>query len=98
MDPEIDKALSEQMELIEENNRLIKKIHKSIVMGRFISILYWVVIIGSALGAYYFLQPYVDVVLKAYENIKEGFGAAQDLSSSITEFGSVESIVEGLGN
>jgi len=93
MDPELKKEIRENRELIEENQRLIKKIHRSVVVGRLMSIMYWVLIIGASVGAYYFIQPYIDATIGAYDNVKTGFDAAKDVQNSISEFGNIESIL-----
>jgi len=68
MEPDERKMLKRVSKLSEENNALLKKIHRSIKWGRFVKLLYWVVILGSAVGAYYFFQP-------VFESFKETFGA-----------------------
>jgi len=36
----------------------------------FMTVVYWVIIIGSAVGAYYFIQPYVDQIVNVYGGAK----------------------------
>lgn len=98
MDQELRKEIEENRALIKENQKLIKKIHRSMVVGRVMSVLYWIVIIGASVGAYYFIQPYIDSALGAYTNVKTGFGAAQDVGDSVTDFGSIDSILNNLEN
>ncbi len=70
MDPESKKLLEESLKLGEENNRLLKSLHRSMRIRRFVSIIYWFIIIGSAFGAYYFVQPYIDQVVETYGGAK----------------------------
>ena len=55
--PEDEKELLKRsVELAEENNDMLRAIRRSMRLARFISIMYWVFIIGSAVGAYYLIQ------------------------------------------
>tara|TARA_Y100000294_G_scaffold143306_1_gene137738 strand:- start:47 stop:340 length:294 start_codon:yes stop_codon:yes gene_type:complete len=67
MEPDERRMLKQLSKLAEENNKLLKKIHRSIKWGRFVKLVYWVIVIGSAVGAYYVFQP-------AFESIQETFG------------------------
>ena len=66
MDPESKKLLEETFALAKENNDMLHSLRRSMRLARFMSLLYWVFIIGSALGAYYFLQPYIDQLKTIY--------------------------------
>lgn len=74
MDPESKKLLQDTFELTEENNKMLHSMKRSMQMARIMSILYWVFIIGSAVGAYYLIQPYIDQA----KNIYSGAGDALD--------------------
>ena len=69
MDPNERQQLKEALELARENNALIKKMWRATQWGRAIKAIYWLVIIGITIGAFYFLQPYVEVL----ENVYGGF-------------------------
>lgn len=66
MSPEEKKLLEETLEFAKENNEMLHSIRRSMRFQRFMSILYWVLIIGSAFGAYYFIQPYIDQLMSVY--------------------------------
>lgn len=66
MDPESKKLLQDTFNLAQENNELLRSMKRSMRLARVMSILYWVFIIGSAVGAYYLIQPYVDQVMNVY--------------------------------
>ncbi len=72
MDPNTNQLLRSILEQVEENNKLLKKMHRSVIVGRVFRIIYWVVIIGVAFGSYYFIQPYIDGVLGAYSSLVSG--------------------------
>jgi uncharacterized membrane protein (DUF106 family) len=67
MDTEgLEKLLEKNIALAQDNNRMLKKLYNSMRWGRVLSIIYWALIIGSAFGAYYFLQPFIDEARNIY--------------------------------
>jgi len=68
MDPEEKELLEEHSKLLKENNELLHKIHSSRRLSRIFEIGYWIIIIGTAFGAFYFVQPYIESVLKVYKS------------------------------
>lgn len=73
MTPEEKALLNKTLELTQENNKILKSMQRSIRWQRAMSIIYWVFIVGSAIGAYYLIQPYIDAVSGAYDGVKSGF-------------------------
>lgn len=73
MDPQSKKLLEDTFALVEENNKLLQGMRRSLRNQRILSIIYWVFIIGSAVGAYYFIQPYVDQLIALYRNAGDVF-------------------------
>lgn len=74
MTPEDRELLKRSIALAEENNDILRSIQRSMRLSRFISILYWVFIIGSAVGAYYLIQPYIEQLTSIYGGAKNGLG------------------------
>ena len=70
MQPEEREMLKKTLELTQENNQMLQSIRRGIFWSRIMRIIYWVVIIGAALGAYYYISPYVDSAVGAYDNVK----------------------------
>jgi len=66
MSPEERELLQRCVELAEENNSMLHSMRHSMRLARIMSIAYWVVIIGSAVGALYLIQPYLDAMMGAY--------------------------------
>ncbi len=62
MSPEEKKLLEETAQLTKESNEILKKLYRSHIWGRVTHILYWVIIIGASIGAFYFIQPYIDTL------------------------------------
>lgn len=78
MTPEEKELLKRAVELAEENNNMLHSMRRSMRLARIMSILYWVVIIGSAVGAYYLIQPYIDALMAIYGNVNGGFSGNVD--------------------
>jgi len=68
MDPESRKLLEETFKLAQKNNDILNSIRRSIRWSSIARAVYWVFIIGSAIGAYYFIQPYFDRLVELYGN------------------------------
>jgi len=66
MDPESRKLLEHISELAEENNKILRSMRRSQRVSSIIRFVYWAFIIGSAIGAYYFIQPYLVQLMDAY--------------------------------
>ena len=60
MDAESKKLLQDTFALAEENNKMLHSMRRSMRWQRVMSILYWVFIIGSTIGVFYLIQPYID--------------------------------------
>ena len=64
MDPESKELLQNTFKLVEENNQMLHKIRRAQKIASFMRTLYWLIIIGISIGAFYFLQPYVAQIEK----------------------------------
>jgi len=78
VEPEDKKLLEESYRLSQENNRLLKSLYSSMRIRRYMSIVYWVFIIGSAIGAYYFIEPYANQVLDVFGSAKSNLNSFGD--------------------
>ncbi len=76
MEPEAKKLLEETYKLAEENNKMLKKIRHAQKVASFVRSVYWVIVIGLGIGAFYFIQPYFDKLTSFF----------QDTSDSISNF------------
>ncbi|HEY4499479.1 MAG TPA: hypothetical protein VJH94_05495 [Candidatus Paceibacterota bacterium] len=74
MDNEDKSILREILEVTRQNEQKINKLYRGLWMSRIWSIVYWVVVIGVAIGAFYFLQPYFDLLKKAVQEFHDKVG------------------------
>ena len=79
MDPEDKSTLKRVLELEQKNNKMLTSIRKSMLWGNFFRVIYWIVIIGTAIGAYYYIQPYVDGITDAYGTFSEDIDKFKNL-------------------
>lgn len=70
MDQEDKNTLRKVLELEQKNNKMLLSIKQSMMWGRIFRYAYWIVIIGAAVGAYYYIQPYIDGLIEAYGGFK----------------------------
>jgi len=71
MDPNLEKLLSGQKRLMEENNHLLRKLASREKWSRITKYIYWLIIIGISAGVFLWLKPYVDQLLELYQSIQE---------------------------
>jgi len=73
MDSESKQLLEETLAMAKENNSMLHSLRRSMRIARFMSLLYWVFIIGSAVGAYYLIEPYIDQIKSIYSSTSNIF-------------------------
>jgi hypothetical protein len=60
MSPEEHELLKRSIALAEENNDILRSIKRSMRFSSFMTVVYWLIIIGISVGAWYFVQPYLN--------------------------------------
>jgi len=66
MDPEIKSLLEENINLSKNNNELLVKLHRVQKLTLVSRIIYWVLLILIALGAFYFIKPFFNSISEFY--------------------------------
>jgi hypothetical protein len=66
---ELQKIVEETRELARDNNKILHSIQRRDRLALIMKAVYWLVIIFITIGAFYYVQPYVDQLLKAYNGI-----------------------------
>lgn len=59
MTPEERQLLERTARMTEQNNTMLRHLYRSMIWGRIAQIVYWLLIVGIALGSYYVIQPYL---------------------------------------
>ncbi len=63
------KALDEILKITKENNEILHSMKRHQRWASIFRAVYWLIIIGVSLGAYYFIQPYLESIMEAYQSI-----------------------------
>ncbi|HEY4503063.1 MAG TPA: hypothetical protein VJC14_01365 [Candidatus Paceibacterota bacterium] len=79
MDPESKKLLTDTLALTQENNSMLHDMKRTMRWQRIMSFVYWIFIVGSAVGAYYLIQPYVDSLMSAYGSASEALKSLKNI-------------------
>jgi len=66
MDQEVKSLLEENIKISKENNELLLKIRNVQRWSQITRYLYWFVLLGISLGAFYFVKPYLNNLLSLY--------------------------------
>jgi hypothetical protein len=84
-----DDDLRQLKATVEENNKMLRGLLKRARMGTFFFVMRWVIVIGIAIGAYTFIQPYVEQITETYYSIVESANTLKDARNSVTEATSI---------
>jgi hypothetical protein len=83
VDPEDKKTLANVLELAKSNNRMLSKMRRAQRRAAFLHTLYWLVIIGAAVGGFYYIQPYLQKVSSTFASISNTSGNVSDFFKSM---------------
>ena len=89
MTPEERQLLIQTSRLVEENNKILRKMHRAALWGRIVRILYWAVIIAFSVGAYYYVQPYIEQVQSVYGGLKSDVSNVRNTVNQVSSFGNL---------
>lgn len=78
---DLTRQIEEIKELTQENNHMLKSIRRHNRFAGFMRLIYWIIIIGAAIGSYYYIQPFIDPLLDSYRSIKEAGSKINNFSS-----------------
>ena len=63
MTPEEKSLLERTNKLAEENNAILHSLRRSARWSTAFKVIYWFVILGLSVGAFYAIQPYINMLL-----------------------------------
>lgn len=84
MEQEDRERLKQVLALAERNNRILKKLYGAMRWGRVLKIIYWIVIVGVAVGAFYFLQPVFQSVSDTYRGLDQQVEGIREIFNGVT--------------
>lgn len=84
MDNETREKIDRVLELVEENNELLHKMHRSARFAFFIRVAYWTILILLSLGAFYFIQPYIEKIFSITSDARSDLSDISKTANTIT--------------
>ncbi len=92
MTPEERSLLERTYKLAEENNSMLRSMRRSNRLSTAMRVLYWVVILALSFGAYYFIQPYINATMDAYNQLSGSIkGVENNINSAQNAIDSAKS-------
>ncbi|HEY4478503.1 MAG TPA: hypothetical protein VI775_01530 [Candidatus Paceibacterota bacterium] len=82
MSPEERSYLENTYALAKENNELLHSLQRRARIGTAMKVFYWAVIILMSFGAYYFIQPYMNMLLGLTDQIGGNSDTVRNLSQN----------------
>lgn len=61
------KKMDELLELTRDNNKILRAMRRTQHISSFFTFVYWMVILGSILGTYYYFQPAIKKYMNAMQ-------------------------------
>lgn len=96
MDQELRELLEKTLKISEENNDLLKKMHRTQRWSMVMSAMYWLFIIGITFGAYYYLQPYLTTLFETYTSLVGGIEDIQQKTQSFPDSNTISDFLKRL--
>ena len=70
---EIQESIHENTKLLKENNKLLRRLHRSNMIALLVQILWYALLIGLPFALYfYFLEPYFEAFGSSFETFQAG--------------------------
>ena len=85
MPPYEKSLLEETAKLTQDNNKILHSMRRAMRWGRFFTVIKLLVIVGLTLGAYYYIQPYVETLLGIYGNFNNGAPSSSSIKKGIMD-------------
>lgn len=83
MNEEEKELLQKTYELSQENNKILHGIRSSNRWSTFFRLFYWFVIIGISIGAFVYIQPYIDKAAGIYNIVQTDLNALKNVANKI---------------
>jgi hypothetical protein len=69
MDAELNDRLSKIEKMVSDNNRMLIKMRRAQRNAAFVRIIYWIVVLALAYGAWKLVQPYFTAITNEYNTV-----------------------------
>jgi hypothetical protein len=72
---DLHEKIDELTAMLEENSRMTKGLYDRTRFLMLVSAIKWFIIIGLTIGAFYFVQPFIDTIVSVYGGVTGGSGS-----------------------
>jgi len=83
MTPEERELLTQSIKLAEENNKILRGMRRSARFATVLRVIYWLLILGAAFGTYYFVEPYLNAVIKSYTSMQKNIESVKNVTNTL---------------
>ncbi|MFA6797234.1 MAG: hypothetical protein WCR40_00780 [Candidatus Paceibacterota bacterium] len=83
MNQEEKELLQKTFELSEENNKILRGLRRASRWSYTTKIIYWLFIIIIAFSAYFYVQPYVEILDSTYNSIRNNVNTLNNVAQKI---------------
>ncbi len=66
---EINEKLGELQDMMEDNQRMVKSLYTKAKWSTVLSLFKWILIIGITIGSFYYIQPFIERFMVAFDSI-----------------------------
>ena len=81
MEQEIKELLLANLEVSRENNKILRKMRGSQRWAQVTRVIYYLIITGLAVGAFYYIQPYIQKFLEIIPGFNKMLNGLPDFSA-----------------
>lgn len=82
--------------MIEENNKILRSMRSHQRWGSFFTAIYWILIIGSFVGAYYYFKPVLDAFGSSFGEIQKSIDGLKKATGALKIPPELEKVLQGL--
>jgi hypothetical protein len=84
---DLDDLMKENIRLARENNKLLRKMRRDAIVGRFVKLIMLAVIIATPFVLYYyFVEPYVAEMRETYAELQGNLDTVEQLKNEFPSF------------
>ena len=94
MTPTNQEKLDEMYEMIQENNKILRSLLRRERFATFMRIIYWMFIIATIFGLYYYVQPVFNKFLVNFDSIQKTLNSINGMGNELPETKTLQSFLD----
>jgi hypothetical protein len=88
--------LDDMYKLVQENHEVLQDLLRRERLASFGRMLYWIIVLGTLFGAYYYVKPIVQVFMPQYESFNAAVQKINDVSHNLPEVNNLKNFFDTL--